>query len=448
MGFFKTLNAQQRLQKAIVDIMGKPQYTALCGVLMIGTRTVVNEGSPEAEKLSKTLKRPFDTACTNGKDEWYCEEFVDTLTDAELRFLILHECYHKMYRHLTTWQHLYKADAHRTDLATDFVINLKIMEDNPDNFVKIPVDKASGQMMAAYDKKFAGMDTAQVYRLLPDMKQPQGGEGQQGGGEGQSGGKPQPGKGKGKPKPGEGSGSGNQQLDGHMWEDAQEMSEEDKKELEREIDAAIRQGAIIASQQGTGGNRSLEDLLEAKVDWKAVLREFVSTVCSGNDFSTWRRPNRRFVGAGFYMPSGITERVGELVIAIDTSGSIGGDILRRFLGEVKCICETVNPEGIRLLYWDTQVCGDELYGPKAGNSVDDLVKSTKPKGGGGTMVECVPAYIQKEGIEAAAVIVFTDGYLGGSWGQWVHPVMWCILDNKSAQPSVGQHVHIQSDDID
>jgi len=141
-----------------------------------------------------------------------------------------------------------------------------------------------------------------------------------------------------------------------------------------------------------------------------------------------------------YMPSGISEQIGEIVVAIDTSGSIGGPQLSAFLSEVGSIAETVHPEAIRLLYWDTEVCGDEVY---KGDEVANLVKSTKPKGGGGTIVECVPAYLQDKQIKAQCVIVLTDGYLGGSWGDWHHPLLWVILDNKNAVPSVGKAVHIK-----
>jgi predicted metal-dependent peptidase len=180
------------------------------------------------------------------------------------------------------------------------------------------------------------------------------------------------------------------------------------------------------------------------VDWREVLRDFVTTTCAGSDYSTWRKPNRRYIGAGMYMPSGISERIGEIVVAIDTSGSIGGPQLSAFLSEVKSVAETVHPEAVRLLYWDTEVCGDERY---EGEERDKIVQSTKPKGGGGTTVECVPRYMQSKQIKAQCVIVLTDGYLGGSWGDWQHPVLWTILDNKNAVPSVGQAVHINGRDM-
>ena len=77
------------------------------------------------------------------------------------------------------------------------------------------------------------------------------------------------------------------------------------------------------------------------------------------------------------------------------------------------------------------------------HEIDELVKSTKPKGGGGTTVECVPEHMTKEGIKPQACIVLTDGFLGGSWGKWSCPVLWCIIDNKSATADVGKTVHIK-----
>ena len=98
----KELTTEQRVSKSVVDIMGNDKYVALAGILMLGERTVVDD---------------IPTACTNGRDEMYGREFVDGLTDPELRFLVLHESYHKLYRHLTTWQHLYKEDPRLANAA-------------------------------------------------------------------------------------------------------------------------------------------------------------------------------------------------------------------------------------------------------------------------------------------------------------------------------------------
>ena len=394
------LTPEQRLSKAVVNIMSKAY--ALAGVIMIGDRAVEHD----------SVKVP--TACTNGRDEWYGAEFIGTLNDAELRFLVFHEVYHKLYRHLTTWQHLNKIDHELANMSMDYVINIKIMDEyGQDGWVKMPEG-------GCFDEKYRGWDTAQVFNDLCDNKS----EEEEGGG----------GAGKGKP----------QGFDQHDWDGASEMDAEEVRELTRDIDEAIRQGALTAGKMGSGGDRNLEELMQPQVDWREVLREFVQTTCAGSDYSTWKRPNRRYIGAGIYMPSGISEQVEELVVAIDTSGSIGGIELSAFLTEVKSVCDTVHPNKVRLLYWDTEVCQDETYEL---HELDDLVKSTKPAGGGGTCVECVPKYMAVEGIKPQACIVLTDGDLYRGWGTWTTPVLWCILDNKNKKPDVGTTVHIKARDM-
>ena len=398
------LTEEQRLTKAVVSIMGNPKYTALAGVMMIGKRNIVDDPN-------------IPTACTNGRDEMYSRGFVAQLTDAELRFLVLHEVYHKLFKHLTTWKHLYDEDAMLANMACDYVINHKIVSDNADGFAKMTGILEHG----CYDDKYAGMDSAQVYNSLREDQDSQGG--------------------------GDGSGSlpnGQQPFDEHDWEGAEELSAEDQRELARELDEAIRQGALVAGKMGSGGDRDLHELLQPQVNWREVLRDFITSTCAGNDYSTWRRPNRRYVSAGMYMPSGISEQVGELVVAIDTSGSIRQRELSAFLTEVKEICDTVNPDGVRLVYWDTAVCRDEKYSKE---DLDTLVQSTKPAGGGGTDVTCVTDYIRDNNINAQACIVLTDGHLYGGWGQWTMPVLWTIMDNDGAKPDVGITVNIKSRDM-
>ena len=405
----KQLTADERLSKSIVAIMGNPKYTALAGVLMLGEKTI-DEDCP--------------TACTNGRDEKYGREFVEGLTDAELRGLVLHENYHKLYSHLTTWRHLYNLNAQLANVACDYVINLKIMDDNQDGFATLPEG-------ALLDDKYRGMDTAQVFNLLKkDMD-----EDDEGGATGTGGGS-----GSGDNESG-GKGTG---LDEHDWDGAQELSDEEKRELARDIDEAIRQGALAAGKMGASGNRDLDELMQPQVDWREVLREFIQTTCIGSDYSTYSRPNRRLMSQGIYMPSGISEQVEELVIAIDTSGSIGQSELTTFLSEVKGVCDTVKPSKVRLLYWGCSVVGDESY---AMHELDQLVTSTKPKGGGGTDVTCVTEYMAKKSIKPQAAIILTDGYLYAGWGEWTCPVLWAVLDNKHALPDVGKAVHITSRDM-
>ena len=389
------LTAEQRLHKATTDLMGRDEFLALSGVLMIGTKKVV-DGLP--------------TACTNGRDEMYGRAFIESLTDPELRFLMLHECYHKMYKHLTTWEHLHKVNAQKANACMDYSINIKLFDTHACEFgwIKMP----DGGLL---DAKYRGMNTKQIWDTMPKD------DGESGGGQGQAG---------------SGSGGG---FDEHDWDNAQEMTKADRDALAKEIDEAVRQGALVASKIGTGGDRLIKELLETKQDWRDLLKDFVTNVCAGKDYSTYSRVNRRFIGMDLLMPGAISETVGDIVVAIDTSGSIGERELAYFMGEVTGICNQVLPSRVHVLYWDTEVCRHETYLP---DEYGNLARSTKPAGGGGTMVECVPAYLKEKDLKVECVVVLTDGYLGGSWGTWSVPVLWAINGNKHAVADIGVTIHI------
>ena len=392
------LTEEQRIEKASVQIMHK--RPALGGLVMLGKRVVCD----------KTR-----TACTDGRDEWYGREFVRSLNDKQLRFLILHEMYHKMYRHLVTWAHLWAICPRTANIAMDYDINGKIIDEyGQDGWVKMPEG-------GCYDPKYKGWGTAKIFWDIydPDAAndQPQGG------------------------KPDDGHPQG---FDDHDWEGAQDMTPEEQREIQREVDEAIRQGSLVAGKMGSGGNRDMVELLKPKVDWREVLREFVQTTCAGSDYSTWKKPNRRYVGAGIYMPSGISEQVECIAEHNDMSGSIGKREQQIMISELVGICEAVKPDELHVSYWDTKVCGYEKY---TNDELDTVAAKTNPVGGGGTDVTCVPEYMSANGIKPQASIVFTDGYLYGGWGTWDHPVLWVIVDNKNAKPDHGVVVHVQSEDL-
>ena len=138
------LSAEQRLSKNITSIMGHDRYVALAGVLMIG---------------DKGIKDDCPTAYTNGRDEYYGRAFVEGLTDPEFRGLILHENYHKLFKHLTTWAWMFKENPKLANMACDYVINLMISDENFDGFAVLP----KGGLL---DERFRYMDAAQVYRIL------------------------------------------------------------------------------------------------------------------------------------------------------------------------------------------------------------------------------------------------------------------------------------------
>jgi predicted metal-dependent peptidase len=398
------LTPEQRLQKATSDIMGHERYAALGGVLMIGESGIKEDAD-------------CPTAYTNGKDCYYGRSFVEGLTDAQLRFLVLHENFHKMYRHLITWQHLRKKCATTANVAMDYVINAEIVNENSDGFATM-IDGG------CHDPKYLGWDTAKVFNDIYD---------------GQDKPKNDP---RGKPNDDDDGESTN--FDEHGWDEAEDMTPEEQNELEREIDENLRQGEITAGKLGNGAKRDLSEILSPPVNWREVLKQFTYSNCSGSDYSTYAKRNRRFIDEDIIRPSGVSDTIDGIVVGGDMSGSIGNREQSIIKGGVKDCAEMVRPQWLRMLYWDTRVVGDETY---TIDELDDFVSRTKPVGGGGTDVECVPKYIEDKKITPQAAIIITDGDLYRGWGKWDCPVLWVIIDNKHATPNVGQVVHVNSKDL-
>ena len=382
------LTQEQRLHRAYFEIINQSKYVHLASIMMHGTHQVV-----DAEI----------TACTDGRDVAYGRKFLEALSNEEVRFLILHEVYHKMYRHLRTWKHLHDKDAQCANQACDYVINLQIAEENhSDGFATMPEG-------GCLDRRFRNMSTQQVFDIIYQEKQEEGG----------------------------GGGGGGEPIDDHDWDGAKELSDEEVQELEDQIEGAIREGAILAGKQGAGLSDSFKELLKPKVDWRKVTRKFVSEQCVGRDYGTYARPNRRFIGSDIYLPSLVSETIPELLVALDTSGSCWS-ALPYFLAEVKSICSTIKPHKLHLMFWDTNV----VYEMHEGNNVEDL-KVKDAFGGGGTDVNCVTTYLKEHNIKPTASVILTDGYLSNGWGKWDHPVLWCLVNNKTDVPPKGKFVRVE-----
>ncbi len=388
----KSLTPMQRVQRAHVELMGHPDTMAYAGVLMVGKYEVRDD---------------VPTACTNGIDCKYGSKFIKDMTDSDLRGLIVHENLHKVYQHMFLWQHLYEEDGSTANKACDYVINLEIdsIDKRTGGFITLP----KGGLL---DHKYVGMDSQTVYNMLREDKD----EDDDSGGEGDGGG-----------------------FDEHDWQSGKDMSQEDIEQVSKDINQAIRQGQLMAGKLGGNQSRELGSLIEPKIDWREQLREFVSSTAVGKDMSTWQRVNRRWLQHDMYMPSTITETVGRIVVAIDTSGSIGTAELSKFLSEVQGICLNAMPEKVDLLYWDTDVAAHEMY---AQEQLGTLTSSTKPAGGGGTDVACVSKYLKDNQIKPECVIVLTDGYIYGDWGTWNVPVLWTIVGGNKVVPPVGKTIYL------
>ena len=383
------LTSEQRVTKSHIAIMRSKQFCMFAGVLSVG-KVIFSEDIP--------------TACTNGRDVIYNKDFIKTLDEKELNFVVLHEALHKAYQHMHLWKKLWKINPMVANMAADYVVNYAIHEaDEQGEITKRPDS-------ALFDVKYKGMTTKQIFdSLMQDAEKNGSGQGGEGG------------------------------HDSHDWEGADSLSDEEKKEVAKQIDQALRQGEIIRGKMQGNKNRSVSEILEPKVDWREQLREFVNATCKNKDRTSWKRPHKRFIGHDIYMPSMIGESIGQVVIGIDTSGSIGDKELNEFLTEVVAICDDVSPSSIELLYWDTHVAGHETYNQ---GDYKGLVQSTKPAGGGGTHVGCVNEYIKDKRIQPEAIIILTDGYVEEDFGgNWEHPTLWAITSKHITSPH-GKTIHI------
>lgn len=188
--------------------------------------------------------------------------------------------------------------------------------------------------------------------------------------------------------------------------------------------------------------RAITDLLTPKVDWKEALREFISSSVRGKDEYTWRRMNKRHMANDIYLPSMDNETLGEVIVAIDTSGSIGEKQLAEFASELVSICDVASPERVRIIWWDAEVAGTQEFT----DNYAGIVSALRPQGGGGTNVSCVSEYINKHKLNADCVVVFTDGYVEDNV-KWdiSSPTLWMVTASKSFEPPSGRKIMVDYD---
>ncbi len=419
------LPAEKRLELVHVSLMRDDRFKAYVGLFMVGKTEVVDE--------------PI-TACTNGRDARYGRGFVDELTDKELAFLVMHENMHKAYRHMTTWRSLWELNHLAANLSCDHVINLQLVAMDPtESMIAFPRDRDTNKRIGAYDERFKDMDSKQVFDILikESKDKPKRGRGtpNDGNGKGDSGVDSSEGDGEG-----DGDSGG---LDQHDWKGAKEMDAEERKQLERDIEQAIRQGGIYAGKTGANMPRELSELLKPKVVWREVLQRFTKMHLRNRESPSWRKAHRNYLWQDIILPSIIGKRLKHLAIGIDASGSVVGPLLDAFLSELNKICRDLLPERIDIMYWDTDVCQHETF---KGSDSTTIIQRTSPRGGGGTNPDCIVEFMYKKNINPDALVILSDGYMHSSPAAWMRmkaPTLWCIIGNDTYVPPCGQLVNVK-----
>lgn len=348
-------------------------------------------------------KKQCPTAYTDGRNCVYNADFILSKTDAQVRLLVMHEQGHKFLMHLLRMTPEMKKDHFTSNRAMDYAVNNLIMELNDKTLCEPIPDML-------YDAKYKGWSIVQIFN---DLKQQQ----QKGGGSRSSGG-----------------------FDIHDIDKAQAADAEVMQEQVKEITETLRQGALMAGVGSKNMTQAIENALALPIDWRKETAEFVTEATAGKDELTWRRFDRRALADDRYMPSYESETVSELIIAVDTSGSTTGRVLSEFMATMEEICQSTKPQVVRVLFWDAEVCAEQILIDK----YDGLASILKPAGGGGTRVSCVSDYIGSKGYQPAAVIVLTDGYVESEidW-RVTAPTLWASTGNKEFTPPSGRLVRIE-----
>jgi predicted metal-dependent peptidase len=178
---------------------------------------------------------------------------------------------------------------------------------------------------------------------------------------------------------------------------------------ESEFREAIARAAAAAKSMGKlPGNiqRMVDELLTPQVDWRDHIRMLV-TGKIGARRETWARPDRRRLALNpiVVMPGRRGFGAECVVVAVDTSGSIGATELQAFFTEIGGVLNDCKPKRIFVIGCDTRVTQvDEV------STLDEFegMRAKGIKGGGGTRFEPVFDYVEKHNLRPETLIYMTD----------------------------------------
>jgi predicted metal-dependent peptidase len=209
-------------------------------------------------------------------------------------------------------------------------------------------------------------------------------------------------------------------------EDGNPASPAEKSRQEHECTIAADQAmrsAKMCGQEPSNVARPLKENREAKRDWRAILREFVAAT-TPSDYR-WTPPNRRYVSRGLYLPSVERSGSGRIVVAVDTSGSIGPQELEEFAGETTAIVGEAKPEATHVVYCDAAVQSAQEFLPS------DPIQ-LEPRGGGGTDFRPVFQWVAENQLEPVCLIYLTDLCCYSYPDPPGYPVLWVTNSRRTA----------------
>ena len=358
------------------------------------------------------------TAATDGRHFYYNSRFIQMLRPKEIEFLFGHEVLHCVYDHFGRRGN---RDPQLFNIANDFAVNADL--------IKHRVGEKITTVPCLHDPKYDGLSSEEIYDILFEkadkislsdlmdklIDEHLDGEGDADG----DGDDDQEGKGKGRPK----------------------LSDADRQAIRDEIKEAMLAAAATADGAGNipaGVKRLIQELTEPKMNWRELLRmQLESTIKS--DY-TWMRASRKGWHMDAVMPGMKLDPMIDIAVALDASGSISEKMLKDFLSEIQGIMDSFPAYRIHVVTFDT-----EAYNPAQYNSenLDDIC-DYEVKGGGGTDFDCVFNYLKENEIEPKRLVMFTDGYPFGSWGDENYTDTVFILHGTTTiVPPWGQYAYYE-----
>ena len=355
------------------------------------------------------------TMATDGKNIYFNRIFVRNTPDHELMGVLLHEALHVSLGH-----HLRRGNTSPDlwNVACDFAINLIVK----DARIKLPEN-------ALLNEQYRGMTAEQIVRDLKVDADDEEGEGEDG--EGEEGEGEEDGDGASGDKP-SGAPEGFEPA-GEIWDatddDGDPLDGKEKADAEEELKRDIIVADVVEKASGTGtitiDGGVLDQAKSASVDWVEALADFLDQAFGSEP--TLAKPARRHLWSGNYFPSYQGVGGGDLVIAIDTSGSVSQDEAQQFADEIDAIRENIKPDRTVVVYCDTVIQRNAETGEQFEefDSFEDIV--VRKIDGGGTRFDPPFSLVEQEGFEPSAFIYFTDGYCQvgrGTADKVTYPVLW------------------------
>lgn len=377
------------------------------------------------------ISEEIETACTDGVRITFGIDFLDSLSDSELDFVMMHEILH------VVLQHCFRGDVEDPEaynIAADIVVNSNIMLENGMKASSITLSKYGTSMHVAPDGKEGHEYTAeQVYAMLPKNLNKKGNN-------------KSPGSAVGRAKK---EISKEQHQPVRVWDDHSRWGKYEEDDTLRDVwvkrfeDAAeaikIRDPSNARGLLPAFAERILKELKKTQTDWRTILNDFIQEEVVDYSFTP---PDRRFDDSPFFLPdfNGKEDRVEDILFMIDTSGSMSDDMIAAAYSEVKGAIDQFNGKLKGWLgFFDAAIIKPQPF------SDENEFKTIKPAGGGGTDFQIIFEYVFHHMSDKlpASIIILSDGdapfplekLAGGI------PVLW-LLNNEEVNPPWGKVARI------